>query len=115
MIEEETEEEDTKIIKGRSAGNYLLFNMDKKRTNPCIRCGKERIHSKTWEEKVVSTTGYISSVSFTETVCPDPACQKIVDQKLKVERDKKKAFDKEREKRMKENKANRTNKRNSKK
>ncbi len=49
-------------------------------SNPCIRCGTERIDGKTWKEK--SGT---SVVIYTKTICPDSACQKILD-KLIAER-----------------------------
>lgn len=45
--------------------------------NPCIRCGKQRVISKEWSEKVTTVYG-TSVIGHTETVCPDPACQKIV-------------------------------------
>jgi uncharacterized protein YdbL (DUF1318 family) len=43
--------------------------------NPCIRCGKQRIVKKRWQEKVGN-----SNVTYTETVCPDSECQKKVDE-----------------------------------
>ena len=43
-------------------------------SNPCVRCGKERVDGKTWKGK----TG-ISPITYTQTVCPDRQCQKIVD------------------------------------
>ena len=43
-------------------------------SNPCVRCGKERIDGKTWKGK----TG-ASLVVYTLTICPDRSCQKIVD------------------------------------
>lgn len=43
-------------------------------SNPCIRCGKERVDSKTWKGK----TG-ISTITYILTICPDVDCQKIVD------------------------------------
>jgi len=43
-------------------------------SNPCVRCGKERVDGKTWKGK----TG-ISPITYTQTVCPDRECQKIVD------------------------------------
>lgn len=43
-------------------------------SNPCVKCGKERIDGKTWVGKVGA-----SSVTYTMTICPDPECQKIVD------------------------------------
>lgn len=42
--------------------------------NPCIRCGKERIITKTWKEKIGTST-----IINTESVCPDLECQKKVD------------------------------------
>jgi len=52
-------------------------------TSPCIRCGKSRIVGKTWKEKISG-----SLVVFTQTVCPDPECQKIVDEQLQIKKDK---------------------------
>ncbi|OGK42606.1 hypothetical protein A2954_06280 [Candidatus Roizmanbacteria bacterium RIFCSPLOWO2_01_FULL_37_12] len=43
-------------------------------TNICIRCGKPRIVVKSWEEKL----GF-STITATNTACPDSECQKIVD------------------------------------
>lgn len=45
--------------------------------NPCIRCGRERVAVKTWEEKVGNFV-----LTHTTNVCPDPACQKIVDEQI---------------------------------
>lgn len=45
--------------------------------NPCIECGKQRIDGKTWKGKVG-----ISVVTYSQTLCPDPACQKIVDKAI---------------------------------
>lgn len=45
-------------------------------SNPCIECGKERIDGKTWKGNVG-----ISVVTYTQTICPDSKCQKIVDQR----------------------------------
>lgn len=44
-------------------------------SNPCVRCGKQRKDGKSWEGKIGA-----SRVTYTMTVCPDPECQKIVDQ-----------------------------------
>jgi len=43
-------------------------------SNPCVRCGKERIDGKTWKGKAGA-----SVVTYTLTICPDSECQKIVD------------------------------------
>ncbi|MBI4036574.1 hypothetical protein HY386_01710 [Candidatus Daviesbacteria bacterium] len=45
--------------------------------NPCIKCGKERILSKTWKEYVGVSKNLLI---HTLTVCPDTACQKLVDE-----------------------------------
>lgn len=42
--------------------------------NYCWRCGKERIITKTWKEKVNN-----SVVTTTETACPDKECQMTVE------------------------------------
>lgn len=51
-------------------------------TSPCIRCGKPRIVAKTWKENIGG-----SVITYTETVCPDPECQKLVDAQLKSKKD----------------------------
>ena len=43
--------------------------------NPCIRCGKPRIEGKSWESSLGN-----SVITHTQTICPDPECQKIVEQ-----------------------------------
>lgn len=48
----------------------------------CIRCGKLRILDRTWIEYIG-----ISKVTYTQSVCPDTACQKLVDETLKERRD----------------------------
>lgn len=45
--------------------------------NPCIECGRQRIDGKTWKEKVGT-----SIATYTQTICPDPACQKLVDKAI---------------------------------
>lgn len=45
--------------------------------NPCIQCGKQRIDGKSWKGKVGA-----SPITYTITICPDAACQKIVDQAI---------------------------------
>lgn len=54
--------------------------------NPCIRCGKQRINGKTTKEKIG-----VSEIIYTQTICPDRECQKIVDQGI-AERRAKTAF-----------------------
>lgn len=45
--------------------------------NPCIECGKERVDGKSWKGKVGAAV-----VTYTQTLCPDPSCQKIVDKAI---------------------------------
>lgn len=52
-------------------------------TNPCIRCGKERLDGEVWTEML----GQIL-VTHTQTICPDSACQKIVDADIAAQREK---------------------------
>lgn len=49
----------------------------------CIRCGKTRIVEKTWTENLNG-----SILTFTNTVCPDSECQKIVNEELQNKKDK---------------------------
>lgn len=64
----------------------------------CIRCGKMRIESKSWNEYVGT-----SLITYTETVCPDEECQKIVDEQLKTRKDKLATLQKESMERRKRN------------
>lgn len=53
--------------------------MINKISNPCYRCGSQRIIAKNYKEG----TG-INQVDVTLTVCPNPECQKTVDKELKA-------------------------------
>ncbi len=44
-------------------------------SNPCINCGTQRIDGKSWNGKIGT-----SLITYTQTICSDPACQKIVDE-----------------------------------
>ena len=58
--------------------------------NPCIRCGKERIVSKTWTDKLeLGIIGRMMIVTHSDSACPDTACQTIVDRQLTEKRRKK--------------------------
>ncbi len=59
--------------------------------NVCPRCGKQRIEVKSWKECVKGLT-----TLFTSTTCPDAACQKIVDGKLAVQKEKRETLENER-------------------
>lgn len=56
-------------------------------TNPCIRCGKERIKGK--EQTVILNS---SKTKVTSYVCPDKECQKIVEKQIKEKEEKKMAL-----------------------
>lgn len=69
-----------------------------KHSNPCIRCGKERIDLKSWQETVMNFMG-TSVITYTETVCADPECQKIVEKNFEIQRKKRELFEKNKESR----------------
>ncbi len=50
-------------------------------TNPCTRCGKERVEGKKYSEEIATFFG-TSTIVHVDTVCPDAECQKIVEEKL---------------------------------
>lgn len=56
--------------------------MKKTFSNPCIRCGRERITLKTTKEIIGD-----SVVINTEKICPNPECQKLVDKDNKKQAD----------------------------
>lgn len=58
----------------------------------CSRCGKIRVISREWTEKMES-----GSVEVIEQSCPDKKCQKVIDNELA--RTKKKRFDAEEKRR----------------
>lgn len=70
-------------------------------SNVCTRCGKQRIDGKSWTEKVEMFFG-TSTVVHTETMCPDPECQKIVEEKLAQQKQKSDDLQAARDVRMKE-------------
>ncbi|OGH12863.1 MAG: hypothetical protein A2776_00090 [Candidatus Levybacteria bacterium RIFCSPHIGHO2_01_FULL_40_10] len=78
-------------------------------SNPCTRCGKERIEVKTWVEKVQTYFGK-SEITHTETACPDADCQKIVQEKNDESREKKELMEHNRSERMKNAQKARTKK-----
>ncbi len=55
-------------------------------TTTCVRCGKQRIVLSVNEETVGT-----SVIVTTETICPDPECQKKVNGMLNVEQEKRHA------------------------
>lgn len=82
--------------------NEIGINMQ---DNPCIRCGKTRIVTKSWSENIDN-----SMITYTLTVCPDPDCQKIVEEDLQKKKDKITLIHEQSEKRRKNNIRNRKTK-----
>lgn len=56
-------------------------------SNPCPRCGRERMVVKVKKERING-----SWVTTTITACPDPECQKLVDMQLKKDKDAREKF-----------------------
>ena len=73
--------------------------MKTKTTNPCTRCGKERVEGKTYEEEITTFFG-TSTIVHTDTVCPDPECQKIVEEKLEIQKQKSDELKQEKQKKL---------------
>ncbi|HVZ67227.1 MAG TPA: hypothetical protein VG917_03100 [Patescibacteria group bacterium] len=78
----------------------MVDNNIKKSSNPCTRCGKDRIEGKTWTEEVVEYFGKTTLI-HTEMVCPDPECQKIVEEKLEEQKKKTKDMQAAKDERIK--------------
>lgn len=70
-----------------------------KNSNPCTRCGKERIEGKKWKEEIATFFG-TSTIIHTDTVCPDKECQKIVEQKLEALKQKSDELKEEKQKKL---------------
>ncbi len=56
-------------------------------TNPCIRCGKERIKGK---EKTFYAG--VTKTKLTKYICPDKACQEKVEETLAAKEERKLSF-----------------------
>ncbi|OGY13057.1 MAG: hypothetical protein A3F61_01645 [Candidatus Blackburnbacteria bacterium RIFCSPHIGHO2_12_FULL_41_13b] len=56
-------------------------------TNTCTRCGSTRVLAKTWEE-VVELYSRKTTITHSQFVCPDPKCQKQVEDQLTQIREK---------------------------
>lgn len=61
----------------------------------CPRCGKERVVVSSHSEVVLK-----SEVVYTETICPDPECQKMVEKNLRSDEKKRAVLKEEQEKRL---------------
>ena len=56
--------------------------------NVCVRCGKKRVEKKTWKEVI---NGIV--LTHTQTACPDPKCQAIVDKQFAIVKSQKAALE----------------------
>ena len=66
--------------------------MTKTTSNPCSRCGKDRIIARTWEETSETATSSSSRIIHTMMICPDVDCQKKVEASIAVMRQKQAAL-----------------------
>ncbi|MBA3724356.1 MAG: hypothetical protein H0W89_05740 [Candidatus Levybacteria bacterium] len=72
----------------------------KQLTNPCTRCGKERILLKQWDEVIPTFGNSTTMVTRSTNICPDPECQKVVDAELAVQRKKRDKIKSDREEKL---------------
>ena len=79
--------------------------MGKSYSNPCIRCGKERIVVKTWKEKLGN-----SIIINTKMNCPDSDCQEKLELDFKKQEDRRQAIKLKNEERTASRKAFRVSK-----
>ena len=63
----------------------------------CTRCGKERIVKSSRVEKLEKST-----VTYTVTICPDPKCQRMVEDGIEKEESRRKIFKDEHDRRIQE-------------
>lgn len=70
-----------------------------KPTNPCTRCGKERVEGKKYKEEIATFFG-TSTIIHVDTVCPDKECQEIVEEKLEALRQKAEEMKVEKQKKL---------------
>ena len=73
--------------------------MKAQNSNPCTRCGKERIEGKKWKEEIATFFG-TSTIVHQDTVCPDAECQKIVEEKLEIQKQKSDELKAEKQKKL---------------
>lgn len=74
--------------------------MIKPLTNPCSRCGKERILLKEWVEEVPTFNNKTIKITRSTNTCPDPECQEIVDKELAVQKQKRDKIKADRESKL---------------
>jgi hypothetical protein len=76
--------------------------MVKALTNPCTRCGKERVQTKTWTEEIPTFGNKTTFVTRSLNECPDPECQKVVAAELAVQKKKRDKIKSDREDKLQE-------------
>ena len=74
--------------------------MNSKNSNPCCRCGKERVVAKKWKEVTGSVYGNKQEVIHIETVCPDAECQAIINKDLQKQKKKRDDIAREKQERV---------------
>ena len=73
--------------------------MQKPYKNVCYRCGKERVVTKIWKERMGN-----SIVENTETMCPDKECQKTINQDIRKQKTKRLQMEKRKEESLRKRK-----------
>jgi hypothetical protein len=68
--------------------------------NPCFRCGKQRIISRSWSETITTFSGMQQKVTFTDAICPDADCQSLLDLELDKQKEKRDKITQDRQQRM---------------
>lgn len=76
------------------------MNKIKPLTNPCTRCGKERILAKTWDEEIETYGNKKMIITRSLNICPDPECQKLVDAELATQKKKRDKIKSDREEKL---------------
>lgn len=67
----------------QNVGKRKAGFMPKQIGSACIRCGRERVFEKTWKEYIGT-----SLLTYTRSVCVDVECQKIVDEQIALQKEK---------------------------
>jgi hypothetical protein len=73
--------------------------------NPCFRCGKQRIISRTWTETITTFSGMQQKVTYSDAICPDAECQSLLDVELDKQKEKREKITQDRQQRITDQKA----------
>lgn len=69
-------------------------------SNPCTRCGQERILVKEWVEEIPTFGNKMMKITRALNVCPDPECQKVIEGELAVQKKKRDKIKSDREEKL---------------